>query len=79
MVIPCVSNKWSPICFRERHQVHQSGGQISLALREEGSDAVFSIADNGIGLEGQAVENIFELFTQVDRSPDRRQAAWGWG
>ncbi|HEV2271268.1 MAG TPA: chemotaxis protein CheB [Steroidobacteraceae bacterium] len=45
------------------------GGQITLTLRrQEGNEVVLIVRDTGIGLDPAAVDGIFELFMQVDRS-----------
>jgi signal transduction histidine kinase len=56
-----------------------SGGSIWLSARREGSDAVFSIRDTGIGIPPEMLAKVFELFTQVDRSLDRSQGGLGIG
>ena len=32
--------------------------------------------DNGIGIPAEMLPKVFELFTQVERSLDRRRAGW---
>ena len=44
------------------------GGQIWLTAVREGSDAVVSVRDNGIGIPGDMLSRVFDMFTQVDRS-----------
>jgi CheY-like chemotaxis protein len=44
------------------------GGQIWLTAEREGSDAVISVRDNGIGIPGDMLSHVFDMFTQVDRS-----------
>ena len=39
--------------------------RVHFAAREQNGDYVFSILDNGIGIEGQYAEKIFELFTRL--------------
>jgi signal transduction histidine kinase len=45
------------------------GGRIELVLEEELSSAVLKIRDTGIGIQPEALEHIFDPFTQ---GPDRR-------
>jgi two-component system, chemotaxis family, CheB/CheR fusion protein len=55
------------------------GGHLSVGLVEDGGDAVLNVADNGIGLESDKLERIFELFTQVDSSLARSGGGLGLG
>jgi PAS domain S-box-containing protein len=55
------------------------GGQISLSAIREGSDAVMTVRDNGIGLPGDMLSGIFDMFTQVDRSLEQSQGGLGIG
>ncbi len=55
------------------------GGHIWLTARREGSDAVISVRDNGIGISAEMLPHIFEMFTQVDRSLERSQGGLGIG
>jgi len=55
------------------------GGHIWLTADREGSDAVISVRDNGIGIPGDMLPRIFEMFTQVDRSLERSQGGLGIG
>jgi len=54
-------------------------GKITIHLRREDERAVIEIADSGIGIESQMLEEIFELFTQVDNSIDRSRGGLGIG
>jgi PAS domain S-box-containing protein len=55
------------------------GGQISLSAQREGSDAVVSVRDNGVGIPSDMLSRIFEMFTQVDRSLEQSQGGLGIG
>lgn len=55
------------------------GGHIWLTAVKEGSDVVASVRDNGIGITGDMLPRIFEMFTQVDRSLERSQGGLGIG
>ncbi len=55
------------------------GGEIVMSLRTEGDSAFFSVRDDGIGLEAGAIDEIFVLFGQVERTADRAQGGLGIG
>ena len=44
-----------------------AGGDISLTLSRETGHAVISVRDNGPGIPPQQIDNIFNLFVQVDQ------------
>jgi len=56
-----------------------SAGRIQIALRREDEDAVVGIRDTGVGIPGEQLEYVFELFAQLDRSYDRPDAGLGIG
>jgi PAS domain S-box-containing protein len=41
------------------------GGRITLILDHENGEAVVAVQDNGIGIPAQALEQVFEMFSQV--------------
>jgi len=55
------------------------GGFIRLTGAREGAEIVVSVADSGVGIAPEMVEQIFELFRQVDVSLDRSQGGLGIG
>jgi len=55
------------------------GGHIQLTAEREGSDAVVSVRDDGMGIPGDMLGRIFDLFTQVDRSIEQSQGGLGIG
>jgi signal transduction histidine kinase len=55
------------------------GGHIWLTAKREGSDAVVSVRDNGIGIPANMLAGIFDMFTQVDRSLERSHGGLGIG
>lgn len=55
------------------------GGRIELTLTRDQDEAVLSVRDTGIGLAPEMVENIFDLFTQVDSSLARSSGGLGLG
>jgi PAS domain S-box-containing protein len=56
-----------------------AGGRISLVARVEGEDAIVSVKDNGVGIPKRMLSNIFDMFTQVDRSLERSTGGLGIG
>jgi CheY-like chemotaxis protein/anti-sigma regulatory factor (Ser/Thr protein kinase) len=55
------------------------GGRIELAASAERGEALVSVRDNGIGIDGALLPHVFELFTQGERSLDRSQGGLGVG
>jgi PAS domain S-box-containing protein len=55
------------------------GGQIWLSADQEGEEVVFRIRDQGVGIAQEKLAEVFELFTQVDRTLDRAQGGLGIG
>jgi signal transduction histidine kinase/DNA-binding response OmpR family regulator len=57
----------------------QAEGTIELELARSGTEAIFSIRDNGIGISAEKLLAVFDPFTQVDQSLDRAQGGLGIG
>jgi signal transduction histidine kinase/FixJ family two-component response regulator len=57
----------------------QAGGLIQLEVQRAGTDAVFRICDNGIGISPEMLPKVFDLFSQSERSIDRSQGGLGVG
>jgi PAS domain S-box-containing protein len=55
------------------------GSEISLGVRPADSTVVITVADNGVGIPQHMLAQIFEMFTQVDRTLDRAQGGLGIG
>lgn len=56
-----------------------SGGAIDVALVQEAGDAVVRVTDNGVGIPSDMLDQVFGMFTQVDRTLDRAQGGLGIG
>ena len=56
-----------------------SNGNVKLAIAATGKSVVVTVEDDGIGISPTLLPNIFELFTQAERSPDRSQGGLGLG
>jgi PAS domain S-box-containing protein len=55
------------------------GGAIALSLDVLGERATISVRDNGIGIGPDLLPQVFDLFTQAERTPDRAQGGLGLG
>ena len=55
------------------------GGRIWLTVERDGSEAVMRVRDNGTGIPADMLPRIWEIFTQVDRTLERRQGGLGIG
>lgn len=55
------------------------GGHISLDLSIDSSHVIISVKDDGIGMEPEVLNRVFELFAQGERSSDRSQGGLGIG
>ena len=56
-----------------------AGGAIRLVATREGERVRLCIEDNGIGIDAGLLPQVFDLFTQAERSPDRSQGGLGIG
>ena len=54
-------------------------GKITLNAKEEGDSVVFSVKDNGPGIEPKKQKNLFKKFYQVDTSITRKHGGTGLG
>ena len=57
----------------------ERGGQIWLTAEREGGEVVVAVRDTGIGIPAEALPNIFDMFSQVDRSIERSTGGLGIG
>jgi PAS domain S-box-containing protein len=55
------------------------GGEIRLACTIEQDQVVLTVADNGIGIAPEFLDQIFELFSQGDQAQDRSNGGLGIG
>jgi PAS domain S-box-containing protein len=54
-------------------------GRIAVSADIDGYDLVVRVRDSGIGIAADLLPHIFDLFTQADRSLDRKQGGLGVG
>lgn len=60
--------------------LHSNGTEMTLRLIEETSDSyVFAYADNGIGVEQEQLEHLFERFYRADAGRARKNGGVGLG
>jgi two-component system CheB/CheR fusion protein len=57
----------------------QPGGNIRLAMRQEGDHAVIRVRDNGMGIAAEMLERIFDLFVQAENTLHRSEGGMGVG
>jgi len=55
------------------------GGKIRLCAERHAGEVVVTVRDNGIGIPAAALPNIFDMFSQVDRSVERSTGGLGIG
>ena len=49
----------------------EPGGRIEVSAASEGTDVLIQVRDNGIGIASDKLPQIWDLFVQVDESPER--------
>ncbi len=57
----------------------EPGGEITLTLHAGAAEVALEVADTGIGIAPSLLPDIFDLFTQAARTPDRSQGGLGLG
>ena len=57
----------------------QPGGQIRVSVEPGAAHGDIRVADTGVGIDGQMLPHIFDLFTQADKTLDRSQGGLGIG
>ena len=57
----------------------EAGGHIRLTARAEADEIVIAVRDTGVGIASDLLPYVFDLFTQADRSLERRQGGLGIG
>jgi CheY-like chemotaxis protein/two-component sensor histidine kinase len=55
------------------------GGRIALSLVASDDEVEIRVRDNGIGMDERLLPQVFDLFTQGERTPDRAQGGLGIG
>jgi two-component system CheB/CheR fusion protein len=55
------------------------GGHVTLSAKREGNEAVIRVADDGVGMPKDMLDNAFDLFVQSSRTLDRSEGGLGVG
>jgi PAS domain S-box-containing protein len=55
------------------------GGHVSITATRDGDQIVVAIQDDGVGIPAYALPNLFDMFSQVDRSIERSTGGLGIG
>ena len=55
------------------------GGRIRVQAEREDRDAVIRVIDNGIGIEKDMLDKVFDMFSQVESASDHRKGGIGVG
>jgi len=66
-------------CFQPVEQcgeIHGHGGRIAVTAQRDGRMVGVAVQDTGIGIPAEMLTQVFEPFTQLDRSLDGREAGW---
>ncbi|WP_426211462.1 response regulator [Massilia sp. TWP1-3-3] len=57
----------------------ENGSTIALSARSEGANVVIEVADTGLGIPRQMLDQVFDMFTQINNTLDRGQGGLGIG
>lgn len=57
----------------------EAGGRVRLSLAADRGEAFLRVRDNGVGIAGDVLPQVFDLFTQLDRDVARSQGGLGIG
>jgi signal transduction histidine kinase/ActR/RegA family two-component response regulator len=55
------------------------GGNIWIGAKREGEEVVVAVRDTGVGISAEMIPQIFQMFTQIDRSSRQAQGGLGIG
>jgi signal transduction histidine kinase/ActR/RegA family two-component response regulator len=55
------------------------GGKLRLSLSSDETHAIVRVQDNGVGIPPEMLDEVFDMFTQVNRTLDRSQGGLGIG
>ncbi len=55
------------------------GGTLTVALKQDGDNAVLQVSDTGVGIPPEAIGHVFERFYRVDKARSRKSGGSGLG
>ena len=55
------------------------GGKVNITTQLDGSDALLTVVDSGVGIEPEFLPHVFDRFRQADGSTSRRHGGLGLG
>ena len=55
------------------------GGRVGLAVQSVGDEVTVAVEDNGVGIPPAMLGQVFDMFTQIDRSLEQAQGGLGIG
>ena len=58
---------------------NRPGGEVRVSLREDGTNAVLTVADSGLGIPPEAIPCVFDRFFRVDPARSSREGGIGLG
>ncbi len=56
-----------------------NGGKIHLSVEKQRGEAIIQVSDNGVGIEVDLLNSIFDLFVQGEKPLDRSDGGMGVG
>ncbi|MDB6160676.1 MAG: hybrid sensor histidine kinase/response regulator [Gammaproteobacteria bacterium] len=62
-----------------RSKARGHGDRIVVEVRRDEAEIVVSVSDIGVGIPPEMLEQVFELFSQVERSSHRTRGGLGMG
>ncbi len=65
--------------LQNAYKYTESGGTIRLSAQRQGSEVRISVRDSGVGIPGDVLPRIFDLFIQVEQTLERAHGGLGIG